>query len=180
MVGGDAVSADSCDHLVMVAFLGLIFSGLALCVALVAVGYTRAQAKEAKRANDLLEAEQKRQSERVESESLANRVRWEVESLANGNFVLRNSGTETAHDVRITSPSIQFLSGPIVDNGFSASGSGMIFVSVVESGGGVKFTATKPNVYTGQGYELIVFWRGASAPRSVPMPAEPRLSSKLG
>lgn len=148
-----------------------IFSGLALCVSLVAVGYTRAQAKEAKRANDLHEAEQRRQSERTESESLANRVRWRVESLGKGNFVLRNSGTESAHEVRVTSPSVQFLGGPIADGSFSASGSGMLAVPVVKSGGSVKFTATKPSPHTGRGYELIVVWIGA-APHTVPMPVE--------
>lgn len=156
----------------MVATLGLVISGLALCASLVAVRYARAQATEAKRANDLLEAEQHAPSERAEGESLANRVRWKVEPLANGNFVLRNGGTESAHDVKVTSPSVQFLGGPIVENGFSASGSGMLVVPVVESGGGVKFTVPKPSMHTGKGYELIVVWRGSAAPRRVPMPAD--------
>ncbi|WP_143033760.1 hypothetical protein [Nocardioides sp. YR527] len=164
------------------AFVSLFLSAAAIAISLLAVWYTRVQAIEAKRANDLFEGEQAARRERDLVEELANRVRWQVEPLENGNYILRNIGTHAANDVRVSSPSIQFLGGPLVEQGFSASGSGMLTVPVVESQGSIKFTATRPSAHIGQGNELIVTWDGGS-PLRVPMPGgalEPRGTGRKG
>jgi hypothetical protein len=88
-------------------------------------------------------------------------------------YVLRNLGTHEARDVKVSSESVQFLSGPIADHAFAAGGSSMLVEQVVPPGAGIKFTAPGPSAYYGRGHELLVVWRGSDVPRAVAMPRPP-------
>lgn len=156
--------------MLIVDILGLVLSGVAVISSGIALRYTHAQVKESRRANALLEEDLTRVKQRDETEARANRVRWQVEAHGSMTYVLRNLGTHEARDVKVSSGSVHFLSGPIAEHAFTTGGSSMLVEQVVPPGSGIKFTATDPSAIYGRGYELLVAWRGAGAPRAVAMP----------
>lgn len=151
--------------LLRVEYWALAISVAAVLVSGVAALYTRAQVREARRANALLEEDFLHRKTREELAELAARVRWQVEGLGNMSYVLRNIGTQDARNVVVTSDSVMFLSGPIQD----ASGAPSLAAPMIAAGAGIKFTAPGPSAYMGRGHELSVAWEGGP-PVAVPMP----------
>jgi hypothetical protein len=150
---------------VRVEYWALAISVSAVLVSGAAALYTRAQVREARRANTLLEEDLLRRRSREDLADLAARVRWQVEVLGSMSYVLRNIGTQEARNVVVTSDSVMFLSGPIHE----ASGGPTLATPSVPAGAGIKFTAPGPSAHVGRGHELSVAWQGGG-PVAVPMP----------
>lgn len=151
--------------------VALVISILAVLVSASAVWYARAQATEARRANELLGDEQDRQQARAALQVESDRVRWRVERLGERHlFALRNIGTDTAREVKVTSLSVTFTGGPLLRSAFDAGDSGMLHEPRVPSGGSIKFTATEASPGR-PGHELNVIWEGRAEAAVVPMPS---------
>lgn len=87
----------------------LVSSVVAVLVAAASAQYsrqqargTKAQAIEAKRANDRLDAIDAVNAEAARVEAERNRVSWQLRDLGGNNWSLRNLGTQTACDVRLS------------------------------------------------------------------------------
>lgn len=136
-----------------VAVSALALSIVALLMSALAMFYAKRQAYYSKRAN-----------ERAEE---ADRVRWRVGHGDGDNaFVLRQTGTETVHDVRAWSKSVLFLNGDLTPDG------DRLAKDTVVPQGSIKFTALPATPWVGTGAELFVTWNGQETPVGVPMPGK--------
>lgn len=115
--------------------------------------------QEQKRANDMLVEQQEQARE-------ANRFRWKVERVAGYSLALRNHGTDSAYDVRVTSSAVLFSGGPILNDTENVLGA-----HEVEPGAAIRFTIVPPAPYVGSGRGLRVTWRGKDEPEAVPLPS---------
>lgn len=155
------------------AYLGLGISALALVVSIASAVVARRAKDEMRRQADAAEesvtiarAEAQRASDHALAEREAGRFVWKIDG-GNGHCSLRNLGTDTAHDVRISSDSVSFTGGDYT--AMNNNGQPTLKNDEMLPGSTLRF-AFVSSPYVGHGWEVAVEWREGELPVRVPLP----------